>query len=144
VVADFAAMQAKKRSAALAALSILIADDDADTMLTLSELLRDEGHVVHTCANASFVLEAIERYKPKVCILDIVMPRKTGFALAREIMAMKLAKRPVLIALTGVFAQPADEVAVLGAGFDHVMSKSSSPDELLRLLEEIAAPPRAA
>jgi CheY-like chemotaxis protein len=137
-------MQAKSRSAALPALSILIADDDPDTMLTLSELLRDEGHVVHTCANAAFVPEAVVRYQPDVCILDIVMPRKTGFALAREIAAMKLAKRPVLIAMTGVFAKPADRVPVLGAGFDHVMSKSASPDELLRLLEEIAVPPRAA
>jgi len=144
VVADFAAMQTKARSAPLPALSILIADDDPDAMLMLSELLRDEGHAVHSCANASFVLEAVQRYAPDVCILDIVMPRKTGFALAREIVAMKLGKRPVLIAMTGVFAQPADKVAVLGAGFDHVMSKSSSPDELLRLLEEIAAPPRAA
>ena len=137
-------MQANTRSAALSALSILIADDDADTMLTLSELLRDEGHVVHTCGNAAFVPEAVARYQPDVCILDIVMPRKTGFALAREIGAMSLAKRPVLIALTGVFAKPADRVAVLGAGFDHVVSKSASPGELLRLLEEIAAPPRAA
>lgn len=137
-------MQAKASSAAVPALSILIADDDADTMLTLSELLRDEGHVVHTCANASFVPEAVQRYQPDVCILDIVMPRKTGFALAREIVAMKLAKRPVLIALTGVFAKPGDKVAVLGAGFDHVMSKSSSPDELLRMLAQIAIAPRAA
>jgi len=137
-------MQAKASSAAVPALSILIADDDADTMLTLSELLRDEGHVVHTCANASFVPEAVQRYHPDVCILDIVMPRKTGFALAREIVAMKLAKRPVLIALTGVFAKPGDKVAVLGSGFDHVMSKSSSPDELLRMLAQIAIAPRAA
>src|SRR4051812_14097168 len=89
VVADFAAMQTKARSVTLQALSILIADDDADTMLTLSELLRDEGHAVHTCADATVVLEALERYAPDVCILDIVMPRKTGFALAREIVAMK-------------------------------------------------------
>ena len=137
-------MQTKSRSAALAALSILIADDDADTMLTLSELLRDEGHVVHTCANAAFVPESVVRYQPDVCILDIVMPRKTGFALAREISAMTLAKRPVLIALTGVVAKPADRVAVLGAGFDEVVSKSAPPAELLHLLEEIAISPRAA
>jgi len=138
-------MQAKARAAAARPiLSILLADDDADTMLTLSELLRDDGHVVHTCANASFVPEAVQRYQPDVCILDIVMPRKSGFALAREIIAMQLAQRPVLIAMTGVFAKPGDKVAVLGAGFDHVMSKSASPDELLQLLTEIVIPPRAA
>src|SRR3954464_16004958 len=114
-------MQAKARSAALPALSILIADDDADTMLMLSELLRDDGHAVHTCGNASFVIEALQRYAPDLPFLDIVMPRKTGFALAREIVAMKLAKGPVLIVMIGVFAQPADKVSAPGAGCDRVM-----------------------
>ena len=141
-------MQAGRKSfATRRSLGILIADDDADTLLTLSELLRDEGHVVHTCNNATIVLEAIHRYQPDVCILDIVMPGKTGFSLAREIVALQLAKRPLLIAMTGVFASRADRAVVLGAGFDHVLRKTASPLELLDLLEELSdpdAPPRAA
>jgi CheY-like chemotaxis protein len=140
-------MQANKKStAARARLSVLIADDSRDTILTLSELLRDEGHVVHSCGNATVVVEAISRYKPDVCILDIVMPGKSGFSIAREIVAMKLAKRPVLVAMTGVFAKLADKAIVLGAGFDHVLGKSTSPDALLTLLAQIArgVPPKAA
>src|SRR2546421_10261920 len=79
-------VQANNESrAARPRLSILVADDDVDTVLTLAEMLRDEGHIVHTCASAMVVVEAIQRYQPDICLLDIVMPSKTGFTIAREV-----------------------------------------------------------
>ena len=139
-------MQAKQKSSAQPRKSILIADDSADTVLTLSEILRDEGYVVHTCANANFVIEAVQRYQPDICILDIVMPGRTGFSLAREIIAMNLAKRPVLIAMSAVFNKPSERPLLYSAGFDHVMPKPADPQELLRLIDEVGGgePPAAA
>ena len=140
-------MQAKKTSSApQPRKSILIADDSPDTVLTLAEILRDEGYVVHTCANANFVIEAVERYQPDICILDIVMPGRTGFSLAREIIAMNLAKRPVLIAMSAVFSKPSERPLLYAAGFDHVMPKPAEPQELLRLIDEVGGgvPPAAA
>src|SRR3982750_1863165 len=85
-------------------LGILLVDDDVDTVMTLAEMLRDEGHIVHTCANARIVMEVIQRYKPDICLLDIVMPNKTGFTIAREIIAaITPPERPVLVAISGVF-----------------------------------------
>lgn len=138
-------MQATRNSsenkpAAARRLSILIADDDVDTVLTLATMLRDQGHVVHTCANANIVIEAVERYQPDVCILDIVMPGKTGFSIARDMLRMQLAKRPVLIALTGVFTKASDEVIARTAGFDYFVRKGGDPNELLGLIAELAGP----
>ena len=141
-------MQAHNRSASAPGrrLSILIADDDVDTVLTLAAVLRDAGHVVHTCADPRIVIEAIQRYQPEVCILDIVMPGKTGFSLAREINRMNLRKRPVLIALTGVFTKPEHDIVAKGAGFDHFVRKGGEPSELLDLIDGLAGgePPAAA
>ena len=135
-------MQAtNKKSAPARRLSILIADDDVDTVLTLAAIVRDDGHVVHTCANANIVIEAIERYQPDVCILDIVMPGRTGFSIVREVLGMKLAKRPILIALTGVFTKPSDEIVARTAGFDHFVRKGDAPDILLGLISEVADRP---
>jgi len=128
-------------------LSILVADDDYDTVLTLSTMLRDEGHIVHTCVNAEFVMEAIRRYKPDICILDIVMPAKTGFSIARDIIALKLPRPPVLVALSGVFSKASDEIILKSAGFDHLLRKGGDPSELFRIINEIAdtdLPPEAA
>ena len=139
-------MQAKKKPAAQPRKSILIADDSADTVLTLSEILRDEGYVVHTCANANFVIEAVERYKPDICILDIVMPGKTGFSIVRDIFALKLPVRPVLIAVSGVFTRPSDDIVAKSVGFDYFVRKGASPEELLRIIDHLAGdePPSAA
>ena len=122
-------------------LIILIADDDVDTVLTLAEMLRDEGHIVHTCANAKMVVEATQRYKPDICLLDIVMPGKTGFTIAREIQAMKFEHRPILIAISGVFNSPSDEVVARSAGFDHFVRKGENPSALLQLIKAYAGSP---
>jgi CheY-like chemotaxis protein len=119
-------------------LSVLVADDNIDTILTVAALLRDEGHVVHTCANANIVVEAIRRYKPEVCVIDIVMPGKTGFSIARDVFALKLPQRPVLIALSGVFTRPKDDMVVKSTGFDYLVRKGSEPTELLRIIDRLA------
>jgi CheY-like chemotaxis protein len=131
-------MQAHKNTQApQCRLSILIADDDIDTVLTLAEMLRDEGHIVHTCANAKLVVEAVRRYKPDICLLDIVMPGKTGFTIVRELMAIKFEHRPVLVAMSGVF-KTSDEVVARSAGFDHFIRKGEGPSALLALINQYA------
>lgn len=133
-------MQAHNKNASAPGrrLSILVADDDVDTVLTLAAILREAGHVVHTCADPRIVIEAIQRYQPEVCILDIVMPGKTGFSIAREVNRMNLRNRPVLIALTGVFTKPEHDIVAKGAGFDHFIRKGGEPSELLDLISRLA------
>jgi DNA-binding response OmpR family regulator len=118
-------------------LSILIADDNADTVLTLSTLLRDEGHIVHTCIRSTTVLEAVKRYEPDVCIFDIVMPEKSGFTLAREVRELSLPKQPILIAITAVYTRPNEKLMARAIGFAHFIVKPADPSELLALLETI-------
>ena len=71
-------MQAHKSLAERRRLSVLLVDDNVDFVLTLATILRDEGHVVHTCANARLVAEMVVEHKPDVCVLDIVMPGRDG------------------------------------------------------------------
>jgi len=120
-------------------LSILVADDEPDTVRTLAALLADAGHVVHTCTNAAFAIDMIRRFKPDVCVVDIVMPRKTGFSIARDVFALHLASRPVLIALSGVFTRPgSDDIIAKSAGFDYLVRKGTEPTELLRIIDHLA------
>src|SRR5436305_10976074 len=81
----FAMNAAAKHAQPGPARSILVADDEMDTVQTLAAILTDEGHRVHNVSHGSLVMDAVRRYKPHVCILDIDMPGKDGYVIAREI-----------------------------------------------------------
>lgn len=135
-------MQApRKRTAPKKPLTIFVADDNPDAVLMLAALLRDEGHVVETCSDARVALGVILRMAPEVCILDIKMPVKSGYDLAREIRAAKLARQPLLIAVSGHYKKPSEQLVARAAGFNHFIAKGTAePGELLAILEAFGAP----
>ena len=141
-------MQASTRNkAGKRPLCIFIADDNPDALMTLALLLRDEGYVVYTCANANIALDAIRRERPDVCLLDIKMPGKSGYDLARDIMAARLMPEPVLIATSGHYKKPPEQLMARAAGFRHFVPKGADPAELLDILRTLSPdedPPLAA
>jgi DNA-binding response OmpR family regulator len=125
-------------------LSILIADDEQDTVMTLAAILEDEGHVVHTVTNGALVMAAVQRFKPEVCILDIEMPGESGYSLAQNIGETHKADRPVLIAITGKWKTQTDRLLAKAVGFDHFFLKPADPDALVAVLDQVRGPTRAA
>ena len=126
-------------------LSILIADDNADAVRSLSALLHDEGHIVHTCTDARVAIESIQRYAPEVCILDVVMPGKSGYQITRDVRALEF-RQPVMIAVSGEFKKPVDQLLARSVGFDHFFAKGEDPSGLLEVISRLAEtePPLAA
>lgn len=120
-------------------LRVLIADDNADMVLTLSALLADEGHQVQALGDGSNVERTVRDFRPDVCVLDIEMPGQNGFALARELRERRLGDRPLLVAMTGVYVRPAERFLALMVGFDHFFQKPADPNELIALLKEFRA-----
>jgi two-component system, OmpR family, response regulator len=131
-------------SPATPGLRVLIADDNADTVLTLSFLLVDEGHEVQALEDGSNVARTVREFRPDVIILDIEMPGQNGYALARELRERRLGDRPLLIAISGVYVRPADRLLALMVGFDHFFQKPADPKELLALLNDFRAGRKAA
>ena len=126
-------------------LSVFVADDDLDTVLMLATILRDEGHVVSTCVDPQIAVEAIQRFKPDVCILDVVMPGKSGFAIAKVVQELDLPKPPVMICVSAIYTRPSDTL-LKNNGFDFFLRKPADPNELVSLLDLIAGrdlPPAA-
>jgi DNA-binding response OmpR family regulator len=60
-------------------LRIIVADDERDTVLTLTMILRDEGHDVQAAYNGSRVLPLVREFDPDVVMLDIALPEKSGY-----------------------------------------------------------------
>jgi PleD family two-component response regulator len=59
-------------------LRVLLADDNPDTLLTLSVWLEQDGHIVRTVHDGGHVMPAVREFRPNVCILDIQMPGASG------------------------------------------------------------------
>ena len=131
----------KTREAARQRLSILVADDDRDTVDTLAALLSDEGHTVHTVTNGSLVEDAVRVFKPQVCILDIEMPGKNGYALVQDILARELPPHPLMIAISGIWKTQTDRMLARMVGFDHFFAKPADPAALIEVLEDFTEPP---
>ena len=116
-------------------LRIVVADDDRDSVLMLSTLLGDEGHDVQGVYNGDAVMPLVAKLEPDVVILDIAMPGRSGYAVARDIAEKYPAQKPTVIAITGKAIDPADQMLSEIVGFDHYLLKPYSPDELLALLK---------
>jgi DNA-binding response OmpR family regulator len=127
-----------KRASALGrALRILIADDDRDTVATLSAILEAEGYVVLGVYKGVDVLAALRSHDPHVCILDIDLPGPSGFALAKEIRELHgHLPGPLLIAVSGKWTGQTDRMLGHLSGFDHYCLKPCEPQELLNLIAQ--------
>jgi len=118
-------------------LTVLIADDEPDTVMTLGALLEDEGCVVQTVTDGGHVMQAVERFKPEVCILDLALPTVSGYTLAREIHTTQKSDRPVLIAISGKWKSSPDKCVAQTFGFDRFFEKPADPSELVDVLHQL-------
>jgi CheY-like chemotaxis protein len=119
-------------------LRILVVDDDRDTVDMLALVLRDEGHIVHGVYNGKEVLPAARILRPDAIIVDISVPGMSGYAVAQEIRhTYTEARRPLLIALSGMWKEASDRRVAQQVGFDHHLVKPCDTAELLSLLEPL-------
>jgi DNA-binding response OmpR family regulator len=117
-------------------LRILIADDERDTVLTLMQLLRDDGHDTRGVYKGGDVMPVLESFDPDVVLLDIAMPDASGWEVARDIRQRCGGSRPLLIAISGLYKQSADQILGTMAGFDYFVAKPYDPSALLALISK--------
>ena len=116
---------------------LVIADDERDTAMTLGILLRSEGFDVQLVHNGASVPPAVARHRPHAVLLDIGMPDRSGYDVAKELRAAYAAQCPVLIAVTGR-ASPADRDEARASGFKYYVTKPYNPGQLMRLLSTLS------
>ena len=114
---------------------ILVVDDNPDTAQTIATVLSLEGHELRTAADGYEAFECVRGFRPEVVVLDIGLPRLSGYDIARELRRDPQMQEALLIALTG-YGQPSDVAQAEAAGFDLHFIKPVEPQ---RILEVIAA-----
>jgi signal transduction histidine kinase len=113
--------------------TVLIIDEDLDSLNSLAILLRLKGHKTFTAQDASGALEATAEFDPQVVIIDVEVLRLEGLELVSRLRAAKGADQPVLIALTG-YDRAEDREILEQAHFDHELIKPLDISALSRLL----------
>ena len=111
-------------------LRVLVADDDHDMVLSLTALLRAEGHEAFGVHHGGDVVDTVAEFAPDALLLDIGMPKMSGYEIVRTLRERYGSARPVIVAITGR-NRPADRQLAEMVGFDHHFTKPFEPKELL-------------
>lgn len=105
-----------------------MAEDEAALGHIVKESLETRNFNVHLVEDGERVLEAFHKQRPQVLVLDVMMPKRDGFSVAKEIRQMD--KFVPIIFLTAK-SQPADVVEGFGAGGNDYLKKPFSMEELI-------------
>jgi PAS domain S-box-containing protein len=117
---------------------ILVVDDNRDSAESLAMLLTIMGNETHLAHDGVAAIEAVERYRPEVVLLDIGLPKLSGHDVCRRVREQSWGKDIVIIALTG-WGQEEDRRKSREAGFDGHLVKPVDPAALLELLSSLVS-----
>lgn len=113
---------------------LLIVDDNLDAANSLAILAQFSGYVTHIANDGLAAIEMAEIVRPEAIIMDLGMPRMSGFEAARWVRQQPWGKDTVLIAVTG-WGQEEDRRRSREAGFDVHLTKPVDSSELLNELQ---------
>lgn len=112
-------------------IKILLVEDDTSLGFIISDHLKIEGYSVTLCSDGA---EGFKRFNEEVfhlCILDVMMPKKDGFSLAKDI---RMVDKTIPILFLTAKAMTEDKIEGFKSGGDDYLTKPFSVEELqLRL-----------
>jgi len=117
---------------------VLIVDDNVDSAELIAALVTRWGHRTEQAHDGPSALKAASDFRPDVVLLDIGLPRMSGYEVCRRIRKEPWGQDVVLVALTG-WGQEEDRQQSRDAGFDAHMVKPVDHDVLERFLASLPA-----
>lgn len=121
---------------------ILIVDDNPLNVKLLHYMLQAKGYDVQTASDAEEALGILESFRPRIILMDILLPGMDGLELTRRLKAARATQGIVIIAVTA-YAMKGDEEKALAAGCDGYVAKPVDMHALLDLLERTLHEPAA-
>ena len=109
-------------------INVLLAEDEASLGMIVKESLETRGFSVYHAENGDDALEIYQNEKPDILVLDVMMPKKDGFTLAKEIRQEN--KKIPIIFLTAK-SQTSDVLEGFEHGGNDYLKKPFSMEELI-------------
>lgn len=110
--------------------TILIADDEPNILISLEFLMKREGYLVKLAKDGQEALDAIHLHRPDLVLLDVMMPRKTGFEVCQEVRLNPAVKDTRILMLTAK-GRDTDIAKGMALGVNAYMTKPFSTRELV-------------
>lgn len=115
-------------------MKILVVDDDVMVTRSCSRILASESFEVTAVAGADEAMEALGKEDFDLLLLDVMMPRRDGFSLLREVRLL----HPALpaIVMSG-YSTPDTIAGAFDCGATRFIAKPFRPDELMKLIHRM-------
>jgi len=116
--------------------NILIAEDERDIRDLIQFTLMFAGHKITAAANGAEALELAPKVKPDLIMMDVRMPKMTGYEACREMKKIDAIKNVPVIFLSAK-GQDEEKQTGIEAGAVAYILKPFAPDELTRQIADI-------
>lgn len=121
-------------------LKVLVADDEPNIVISLEYLLKREGYTVIVARDGQEALDAIELERPDLVLLDVMMPKKTGFEVCQAVRASEALQGTKILMLTAK-GRDTDVAKGLALGADAYMTKPFATRELVQTVANMLGRP---
>lgn len=114
---------------------ILVIDDDKDLLETIKDIMCEEGYEVRTLSDPTRAEECIDAARPDLLIIDIFMPKRSGFNILED-----FKKKGIYGGIPKIFLTCLDDdierMSARACGVTHYITKPFEPKELIRLVKK--------
>ncbi len=117
-------------------LTILVADDEPNIVISLEYLMKREGYTVLVARDGQEALDMIARDRPDLVLLDVMMPKKSGFEVCQAVRASEELQATKILMLTAK-GRDTDLAKGLALGADAYMTKPFSTRDLAHKVAEM-------
>ncbi len=117
-------------------MKVLLADDEADVRELLVASFEAQGHEVFAFADGRKALDAVPLKKPDLVLLDVMMPKVTGWQVCNKLRAEEETKKIPIIILTAK-GTGMDELMSAEAGADLYLAKPFDPLDVVAQAEKL-------
>ena len=112
---------------------ILVVDDDPKIVKLVEHSLRREGYQVFAAVNGSQALEMVEKFRPDLVVLDLMLPEIDGFEVCKRIKS----RQDIPIIILSARGEEVDKVVGFTLGADDYQTKPFSPTELMMRVKAV-------
>jgi len=116
--------------------SILVVDDNLQNLELLQAYLEELGLPVHTARDGLEALQAVEAHRPDIILLDVMMPRMSGFQACAKIKANP-ETRDIPVVMVTALNEVGDVERAVESGADEFLTKPVNRLELLTRVKSL-------
>lgn len=118
------------------AVDVLVAEDEPGILESLNFILKRAGWSVHAVTDGEAVMEAVRATSPRVVVLDVMLPKRSGFEVLKQIRADTFVQNTPVLILTAK-GQQQDKRTAEALGADAFVTKPYANADVIAAITEL-------